>query len=145
MITPLEAQNKKFKKSVMGYSIDDVEEFYEKLVDDYEKLYKENIELKDKIETLDEAISYYKTLENGIEQTISQAQLSGEEIRANAYKQADNIVKEAEIKQREIIEQYNRDIIKKQQELEEMKKTIQIYRVKIEALLRTQLEILSDI
>ena len=43
MLTPNDIENKVFKKSKMkGYDIDDVEDFLEQLLADYEALYKEN-------------------------------------------------------------------------------------------------------
>ena len=48
MLTPLELEKNEFKKGI-GYSKKSVNEFYEKLRADYEAIYKENIELKDKI------------------------------------------------------------------------------------------------
>ena len=47
MLTPLDIQNKKFKKTLRGYDIKAVEEFLEEIMYDYEKVYKENVELKD--------------------------------------------------------------------------------------------------
>ena len=56
MITPLDIQNKEFKKVMRGYKESEVDEFLDKVIVDYEKLYKENIELKDKIALLNEQI-----------------------------------------------------------------------------------------
>ena len=48
MITPLDIENKKFSKQMMnGYNVDEVDEFLDELTTDYERLYKENKELKD--------------------------------------------------------------------------------------------------
>ena len=50
MLTPLEIENKTFNKQVVnGYSTNEVHEFMTTLLKDYEQLYKENIEYKDKI------------------------------------------------------------------------------------------------
>ena len=47
MITPLDIENKKFaKQMVNGYNVDEVDEFLDEVMVDYEKLYKENRELK---------------------------------------------------------------------------------------------------
>ena len=48
MITPLDIQNKEFKKSLVGYKTKEVDAYLDSINEDYEKLYKENIELKDK-------------------------------------------------------------------------------------------------
>ena len=42
MITPLDIENKKFSKQMMnGYNVEDVDDFLDELVVDYEKNYKE--------------------------------------------------------------------------------------------------------
>ena len=61
MITPLDIENKTFSKQVVsGYNVDEVKQFMATLLTDYEKLYKENIEYKDKIEVLNQGIQHYK-------------------------------------------------------------------------------------
>ena len=48
MLTPVDIENKVFKKAkIGGYDIDDVEDFLEKIIDDYETLYKKANEAKD--------------------------------------------------------------------------------------------------
>ena len=63
MITPLEFEKKDFKGVPFGYSKNSVDDFFDKVKSDYEKLYKENIELKDKISMLNESVSQYKSME----------------------------------------------------------------------------------
>ena len=70
MLTPVDVENKVFKKAKLGgYDINDVEDFLEKLIVDYEAVFKEVTELKDKCENLQESVKYYKSLEQGIEPT----------------------------------------------------------------------------
>lgn len=38
MITPLEIQNKEFRRGIRGYKEDEVDEFLDKIILDYEKL-----------------------------------------------------------------------------------------------------------
>ena len=65
MLTPLEIENKTFNKQVMsGYNVEEVKEFMSTLLTDYEKLYKENIEFRDKIAVLNQGIQHYKSIED---------------------------------------------------------------------------------
>ena len=60
MITPLDIENKTFSKQIVnGYSTQEVHEFMSELLKDYERIYKENIEYKDKIEVLNQGIQHY--------------------------------------------------------------------------------------
>ena len=43
MLTPLDIENKTFNKQIMrGYNVDEVQNFMNELLRDYEKLYKES-------------------------------------------------------------------------------------------------------
>ena len=50
MLTPLDIENKRFGRSIKGYNVDEVDEFLDELTVQYEKLYKENAELKEQVE-----------------------------------------------------------------------------------------------
>ena len=92
MLTPIDVENKVFKKAkIGGYDINDVEEFLEKLIVDYEAVFKEITELKDKCENLQESVKYYKSLEQGIEQSINNARDEAEQIKARALDEAQEI------------------------------------------------------
>ncbi|MBO5561831.1 MAG: DivIVA domain-containing protein, partial [Firmicutes bacterium] len=45
MITPNDIENLQFKKTPLGYSTEEVDEFLDKLVVDYEKVFKDNVKL----------------------------------------------------------------------------------------------------
>ncbi|SHJ13164.1 cell division initiation protein [Geosporobacter subterraneus DSM 17957] len=140
MITPLEIQNKEFKKVMRGYKESEVDEFLDRVIIDYEKLYKENIELKDKITLLNEQIERYSNLEKTLNNTLIVAQSTAEEVATNAHRKAELIVQEAEDRASRIIEQANQEIMKARREHEEVKKQMQIFRTRFKTLLEAQLE-----
>lgn len=135
MLTPVDIENKVFKKAkIGGYDIDDVEDFLERIIEDYETLYKksseepqevkkvtktdisagtemislENTELKEKIKKLESKIDYYKNLEEGINTTIENAQDESEKMLAEAKEEAEKIKEEA-LKEAESIRANARD------------------------------------
>lgn len=156
MLTPTDIENKVFKKTKFnGYDINDVEDYLEKIIVDYEKLFKENIEMKDKIDNLQESVAYYKSIEVGIDQTMGNAQTEAENIKEEALNLADKIKKDAmkEIAEIKKIEEekvaiqldgLKKDIMAKEIELEEKKKQLQIYKVKTIAMLEAQIKILNE-
>ena len=145
MITPLDIENKKFSKQVMnGYSVEEVDEFLDDLTADYEKSFKENSELKSKIDDLEASLTRYKTMEETLQNTLVVAQNTAQEVKDVAKQQAEQIVKEAEIDARNAVESLNQEIVLKQKEIEELKKQADVYKAKMEALLISQLELLKD-
>ena len=145
MITPLDIENKKFAKQMMnGYNVDEVDDFLDELTLDYGKLYKENAEIKDKFNAMQESISYYKSVEEGINKTIENAQSTADNMKEVAKREAETIKQEAEADARRHIEELNNEIRRKEELLEDKKKQMQIYRIRVSSMLEAQLKILNE-
>ncbi len=145
MLTPLDIDNKTFKKVKLGgYEITDVEEFLVVVMEDYEKLYKENSEIKDKLSAMQESVSYYKSIEEGINKTIENAQSQADNIKEVAHREAENIKKEAEIDAKNSLNEIRADIKQAELNLEEKKKQMEIYKIRIGSMLEAQLQILKE-
>lgn len=82
MLTPLDIENKKFSKQMMnGYSVDEVDEFLDELTADYEKLYKETTENKNKVADMQEEMAKYKNIESTLNNTLIMAQTAAEDVK----------------------------------------------------------------
>lgn len=143
MITPLDIHNKVFKSSVFGgYNKEEVDSFLDKLTEDYERIYKENIELKDKVNTINEGLNHYKTMEETLQNTLIVAQNTAEDIKKNAYAKGENIIKEAEIKASKILSESNDDLTKVKREIDELRRNHSIFKSRMESNINSYLEIL---
>ena len=69
MITPIDIQAKSFKTG-MGYSKADVDSFFQTVASDFEALYRENLELKDKVNILNDGINHYKSIEKSLQKAL---------------------------------------------------------------------------
>lgn len=100
MLTPQEVSSHAFSKAMMGgYNMAMVDEFLDELTDDYTALYKENAALKAKMKVLVEKIEDYRATEDSMRATLLTAQ-----------KMADSIVKEAEEKRDDLLEQTETEV-----------------------------------
>lgn len=146
MLTPLEIENKKFAKQMMnGYNVDEVDEFLDLLTADYEKLYRENAESKEKIEQLNGDIAHYKAIENTLQSTLMMAQSTAEEVKNVARQQAEQIISDAQTTAKQEAMNLEQEIALKKRELEDAQKQFDIYKAKMESLLISQLELLKEI
>ena len=146
MLTPLDIENKTFNKQLMsGYSVEEVQEFMKDILQDYEKLYKENIEYKDKIDVLNQGIQHYKAIEDTIQNALVVAQGTAESVKLNAKAEADNIIKEAEINALKSVDNINKQVVEKRLQLDDTKKQFEVYKARMEALLISQLELLKEL
>lgn len=146
MITPLDIENKKFSRQMVnGYSVEEIDDFLDQLTVEYEKMYKENAESRDKIEELNNSLEHYMSIENTLQGTLLMAQTTAEEVKSVARKQAEQIVNEAQVNARETLNALDNEILMKKKELEDIQKQFDIYKAKMESLLISQLELLKDI
>ena len=146
MLTPLDIENKKFSKQMMsGYSVDEVDEFLDEITADYEKLYKESAEAKNKIEDMQEDMAKYKNIENTLNNTLIMAQTAADDVKNLAKQQAEAILNEAQANAKQAVAELEQDIVMKQKELEELQKQFDVYKAKMESLLISQLELLKDV
>lgn len=143
MFTPIELENISFKKSAFGYDKDEVMDFVERIYEDYDKLYKENLILRDKNNLLSDAIKEYKSMEDALRDTVVTAHSIADEIKKNAHKEADNIVKEASLQKDEMLAKANAEIDVIKQQMANLRQEYNIYRSKIKSLIHSQIEILE--
>ena len=97
MLTPQEVSSKTFPKAVMGgYNMVSVDEFLDKLTEDYSSLYKDNMALKAKIKLLAEKMDESRQTEESFRSLLLSAQKMATEIVTSAESKRDAIVQEAE-------------------------------------------------
>ena len=144
MLTPLDIENKRFGRSLKGYNVDEVDEFLDELTIQYEKLYKENSELKELVESSKKDLEHYKSVEHTLQNTLVMAQTTAEDIKNMAQKQADQIVSEANIKAKKSVEELDRQEFELRTKLEEKRKEYEMFKSKMERFLLSQLDMLKE-
>lgn len=144
MITPIDIQNKVFKSGGLGYDKKDVDSFMQDLLDNYEMLYRENMELNDRISVLSEGLQYYKTIEKTLQKALVLAERTAEETKGTALKNAQLIEQEAITKSNIILEDAKRelDLIRKQ--TTELVQQYDIYKARFKSLANAQMELLDS-
>ena len=157
MITPLDIENKKFSKQMMnGYNVEEVDEFLDQIMQDYETNYKELALTKSKIDELNNALNHYKNIESTLQNTLVMAQSTAEEVKNVAKQQAEQIVTEAQKEAENIIRDSKEGAAKaleeieqqtkiKEQQFSDVKQQFDVYKAKMEALLISQSEIIKEI
>lgn len=139
MITPLDIQNKEFKRSVRGYDVKEVDIFLDEIILDYEKIYKDNIDLRDKTNALSEQIRHFNTMEETLKNTLLLAQNTSEELINSAKVKAENIISDSEISKRKIIDSAMNDVANINNEFEYLKREMYSFKIKYESFINAQL------
>ena len=103
MLTPQEVSERAFPKaSFGGYNMAQVDEFLDVLTEDYSALYSENAVLKSKMKVLVDKVEEYRSTEEAMRKALMAAQ-----------RMADDMVKEAEKKRTEILQEAEGEAQKK--------------------------------
>ena len=144
MLTPLDIENKRFSKTLKGYNVDEVDDFLDDLTIDYEKIYKENIDLREQVEQYKKDLEHYKNVEHTLQNTLIMAQTTADDIKANAQTRAEQIVRDAQSEARRASEEITKEEFEIRKRTEELKRQFGVYKAKMEALLISQLELLQD-
>ena len=122
----------------------DVNDFLDQVTLDYEKLYKENSELKEQIELGKRDLEHYKNVEQTLQNTLVMAQTTAEDIKNNAQERANQIIRDAQSEAKRATEAISKEEFEIQKRTEELKRQFGVYKAKMEALLISQLELLQD-
>lgn len=145
MLTPLDIQKQEFGVKMRGYNADEVDDFLDLVGKDYEKLYKENAELRERVKQLDKAVEQYKAMEATLQQSIVLAQTAAEDIKKSAAEKANVIVNEAQSKSENMYRQLDQDIQTKRNELASVQVEVSGYKTRIKGICSALLEMLDKL
>jgi len=143
-LTPLDIESKTFSKVFSGYRISEVKVFLREVLANYEHLYRENIELQDKIALLNDGIQYYKTIEDTLQNALVLAEKTAEETKATARKRAEQIEKEGVLKGDSIINASKNQIYELNKSREALVQQYDVAKIQITHFLKAQLEMIEQ-
>lgn len=96
MMTPQEVANCTFAKAAIGgYHMTSVDEFLDKLTEDYTALYKENAALKAKLKVMVDKMAEYREVEDAMRSTLLTAQKMASSMVAEAEQKRDAMIANA--------------------------------------------------
>ncbi|MFB1049645.1 DivIVA domain-containing protein [Paraliobacillus sp. JSM ZJ581] len=143
-LTPLDIHNKEFTRGFRGYDEDEVNEFLDQVIKDYELVMREKKELKQQVEDMKERLGHFSTIEETLNKSILIAQEAAEEVKGNATKESKLIIKEAEKNADRIINEALQKSRRIAIEVEELKKQAKVFRMRLKMLVEAQLELIEN-
>jgi cell division initiation protein len=143
MLTPVEIQNRVFKSGGLGYDKKDVDSFMKEIVDCYELIYREKMELADKVNVLNDALQNYKTIEKTMQKALMLAQKTAEETQETALRNAHAIEKEAMTKSEIIVSDAKRELERIHQKTVQLCQQYEKYKLQFKNLAAAQIELLE--
>lgn len=144
MITPIEIQKTVFKSSAHGYSKSQVDEFKEIVLKDYETLYRQVLDMNEKITVLQEKIQYYSSMEKSLHKALVLAEKSAEETKKAAEINAQSIEKEARANAQCIVNQAKQQLNNIHDATLDLLKQYETYKAQIIACSKAQIQLISS-
>jgi len=144
-LTPLDIHHKEFGHSLRGYNEEQVDAFLDEVADEFERLFKENIDLSERLEAAGERVRTYQAMEATLQNTMVAATRSAEEIQAKARAEAEMTVRDAELKAKEIIHNALQQKQKVANELIRIKQAEEEFRGRYRSLLESQMRSVTEI
>lgn len=141
-ITPLEIKRQQFKKVMRGYDPVEVETFLDMLSNDMEEQLRSTKDLRDRTIELETQLADYKNMEKTLQQTLMQAQEASGRSIENSRKEADLIMKEAELKAAQIIDKARADFSRIKEQISSLKARKQSVISRLKVLLSSEIDLI---
>lgn len=103
MLKPMDIHNKEFKKAVRGYDTEEVDEFLDEIIVDFEKMQRELDLLRNQLSTYSENMSSYKERESALNNALITAQQFADSVKGEAELTAQKIVNDAQEQAKAIV------------------------------------------
>lgn len=103
-LSPLFIKKQEFEKSMRGYNVDEVQAFLDKISSEMEELINENEALDQEVESLNKKIAEFQKTEKNLQDTLIKTKETLVQELDSAKKQSSLIIKEAEIKASQIVQ-----------------------------------------
>ncbi|MDZ7834209.1 MAG: DivIVA domain-containing protein [Alkalibacterium sp.] len=153
-LTPMDIHNKEFPVKMRGYDQDEVNDYLDQIIKDYEMLLKQKKETEKKLSLADEKLANYDQMHDSLNKSILVAQEAADRLKLNAEKEADMIAKEAATEASNLkheaennADELLKDAVYKarkiEQETEELRKQSRIFRQRLQLMIESQLELVK--
>ena len=143
-LTPLDIRKQTFKKKGMG-GLDpaEVQAFLEMVGTELAELIRENTSLAERLQGLDGKIEDYRRMEKTLQDTLMSAQKTSDELRENAERRAELLLREAQFKADQIIGEARARLMDLQRQIADLKNLRSSYLAKFRSLLESHMDMLQ--
>lgn len=143
-LTPLDIHNKEFSKAFRGYSEDEVDEFLDLVVAEFERLIRTQEELQVELSGLESRIEHYRGLEETLKNAIVLAQKTADEIKEAALREADAIKRQALLDAQRTREEAQEMVKKSYEEVDRARQTLLRFKAEFKSFLESTMEMLES-
>jgi len=144
-ITPLEIRKQPFRKKIHGFDPDEVNSFLEMVASEFESIISQNNDMMTQIKNIQQRLDDYVKIEKTLNETLLTAQKATDDARHNAQREAELIIKDAQIRAGRYEDESRRRVHELESELVSLKNQRDSFLARFRSMLKTQLELVGII
>jgi cell division initiation protein len=144
-ITPLDIRKQPFRKTMWGVDPDEVNSFLEMVASEFEAIIKLDNDLQAQVKNLETKLEHFVKIEKTLNDTLLTAQRATDETRTNAQKEAELILKDAQIRAGRYEDDSRRRVHELESEIVSLKNQRDSFLARFRSMLKTQIELLAVI
>ncbi len=142
-VSPLDIRKQTFRRTLQGFSRDDVIAYLGLIADEMEAVIAENKTLSEKASSLEYQLANYREIESSLRNAMVSAERSAEETRRQHAREEDVRLRETELKVQRIVEEANGRVRDLKKDILELGKERTAFLARFRLLLETQLRMLD--
>ena len=143
-ITPMDIEQQEFSRSFRGYNEEEVDDFLDKIVKDYEELINENLKLNEEIERMQEKLKEFGQIEETLRSALLNAQKSAEEMKERVEDEAKVIIEKAEMEAKALKQQVFQREDQVKNEVDNLRRYKFIFKEKFKSMLNLYLKMIES-
>jgi cell division initiation protein len=140
-VTPLEIQKHEFTRKWKGFDPVEVETFLALVAEDLEEIARANADLTTRVERLTEENAEHRERERILKETLLTAQVASETIRAQAQKQAELSIREAQVN----AERLTHSALQRSADIEKAIQELKLHRANFRLQLQKMIELFQQV
>jgi cell division initiation protein len=128
---------------IRGFDVEEVYAFLEIIREEMEDLLRENASLKENVQRLESQLKEHRDMETTLRETLMTAQQMVDDYKTNARKEAELVVREAELKSDTILKEAQEKVIKIHEDIVDLKGIRRHFKEEIKRLVESHLKMLE--
>jgi cell division initiation protein len=143
-LTPTDVHNKEFHRKMRGYAEDEVDEFLDEIVREFEALLRDRDQTRLQLEEAERNLTRFHELEEHLQRALVVAQQTADDLRQNAQKEAELLLREAQQRAEQVIEQARTQVREVERDFAERRRELEVWKAKVRSLLESELTLLAN-
>ena len=144
-ITPLDIRKQEFRKAMSGLDAEEVYAFLSTVGDEYEAILNDNKALRERVLELDDKVQEYRTLERTLRDTLITAERVTVEAKDNARREANLIIKEAQLEAERALRDIKSEAMKLHQEVSQLRSQRESYLGRMKVIAESLLKFIEGV